>query len=96
MKPSLISSNEKDNIKYELKSWKISDKSIEKEFSFSNFKQAFAFMVQVALEAEKLDHHPDWQNIYNKVIIKLSTHDLGGLSKLDIQLAKAIDIIASN
>ena len=68
---------------------------MEKEFRFLNFKQAFAFIVQVALVAEKLGHHPDWRNVYNKVTIKLYTHDLGGLSNLDIQLANEIDQIPS-
>jgi 4a-hydroxytetrahydrobiopterin dehydratase len=79
-----------------LKSWTLHDKSISKEITFKNFVQAFGFMTQVALEAEKLDHHPDWKNVYNKVSITLSTHDAGGLTELDFKLAKKIDKILEN
>lgn len=74
----------------------IANNSLSKEITFKNFAQAFGFMTQVALEAEKLDHHPDWTNTYNKVLIKLSTHDAGGLTELDFKLAKKIDKIIEN
>ncbi|XP_067828509.1 pterin-4-alpha-carbinolamine dehydratase [Heptranchias perlo] len=61
--------------------------AIYKEFVFKNFNQAFGFMTRVALQAEKMDHHPEWFNVYNKVHITLSTHDCGGLSERDIKLA---------
>jgi 4a-hydroxytetrahydrobiopterin dehydratase len=79
-----------------LKGWTLNEKSISKEMTFKNFVQAFGFMTQVALEAEKLDHHPDWKNGYNKVSINLSTHDAGGLTELDFKLAKKIDKILEN
>jgi 4a-hydroxytetrahydrobiopterin dehydratase len=66
---------------------------IERTFMFSNFVQAFGFMSQVALLAEKADHHPEWFNVYNKVSILLSTHDCDGLSKRDTSLAAQIDAI---
>uniref|UniRef100_A0A8C1UR01 4a-hydroxytetrahydrobiopterin dehydratase n=1 Tax=Cyprinus carpio TaxID=7962 RepID=A0A8C1UR01_CYPCA len=59
-----------------------------------SFPQAFGFMCRVALQAEKMNHHPEWFNVYNKVQITLSTHDCGGLSKKDIRLAKFIDKVA--
>ncbi|XP_078407055.1 pterin-4-alpha-carbinolamine dehydratase 2-like isoform X1 [Cetorhinus maximus] len=67
-----------------------------KEFSFKNFNQAFGFMTRVALQAEKLNHHPEWFNVYHKVQITLSTHDCGGLSKKDVKLAKFIEQAASS
>lgn len=63
-----------------------------KEFTFKNFVEAFAFMTKVALMAEKVNHHPDWSNVYNKVVIKLSTHDKGDtVTAQDISLAEMID-----
>jgi 4a-hydroxytetrahydrobiopterin dehydratase len=69
------------------------DKTLVREFSFKDFSQAFAFMTRVALLAEKADHHPDWSNSYNKVRIALSTHDAGGVSQKDLDLAQAIDTL---
>ena len=68
--------------------------AIAKSFKFADFNAAFAFMTRVALMAEAMDHHPEWFNVYNKVDVVLSTHDAGGLSKRDIELAKFIDAIA--
>jgi 4a-hydroxytetrahydrobiopterin dehydratase len=65
--------------------------AIEKSFKFKTFSEAWGFMNRVALAAEKLNHHPEWSNVYNRVDILLSTHDCGGLSELDIKLAKRID-----
>uniref|UniRef100_A0A8C3DP52 Pterin-4-alpha-carbinolamine dehydratase n=1 Tax=Corvus moneduloides TaxID=1196302 RepID=A0A8C3DP52_CORMO len=65
--------------------------AIFKEFHFKDFNRAFGFMTRVALQAEKLDHHPEWFNVYNKVHITLSTHDCGGLSERDINLASFIE-----
>jgi 4a-hydroxytetrahydrobiopterin dehydratase len=69
-------------------------KSISQTFTFADFKQAFEFMTLCAQYAEEIDHHPDWSNSWNKVIVELSTHSVGGLTKLDIQLAKAMDAFA--
>ncbi|XP_006623652.1 pterin-4-alpha-carbinolamine dehydratase [Apis dorsata] len=68
--------------------------AIYKEFLFKNFNQAFGFMTKVALQAEKMNHHPEWFNVYNKVNITLSSHDVNGLSQRDIKLASFIDNIA--
>ncbi|KAJ1993092.1 putative pterin-4-alpha-carbinolamine dehydratase [Coemansia spiralis] len=70
--------------------------AINKTFTFTDFNQAFAFMTAVALKAEKMDHHPEWFNVYNKVEITLSTHDCQGLSIRDIDLAKFIDQTAAS
>ena len=68
--------------------------AIRKSFAFGDFNQAFGFMTRVALAAEKADHHPEWFNVYNRVEIVLSTHDAGGLSRRDVDLAKFIDSVA--
>jgi 4a-hydroxytetrahydrobiopterin dehydratase len=65
--------------------------AITREFTFTDFAQAFAFMTQVALMAEKSNHHPEWFNVYNRVDITLTTHDVGGLSQRDIDLARYAD-----
>jgi 4a-hydroxytetrahydrobiopterin dehydratase len=78
----------------ELDGWKLSRGKIRREFEFSGFEDAFAFMTRVALEVEKLDHHPEWFNVYNNVTIELVTHDVGGLSDYDFRLAKIIDDVA--
>lgn len=67
--------------------WKLADGAIVKEFVFKDFVLAFGFMASAALIAEKMNHHPEWSNVYNKVVVKLSTHDVGGLSELDFELA---------
>ena len=67
--------------------------AISRSFKFADFAQAFAFMTELALVAERLDHHPEWRNVYNKVEITLTTHDANGLSMKDIELAKRIDQI---
>lgn len=70
--------------------------AIKKKFTFKNFVQAFSFMTAIALEAEKIDHHPEWSNIYNNVDITLTSHFCNGISLLDITLAKTIDNIYAN
>ena len=69
--------------------------AIEKSFKFKTFSQAWGFMTRVALAAEKLNHHPEWFNVYNRVDIVLTTHDCGGLSDLDLKLAKRIEAYAA-
>jgi 4a-hydroxytetrahydrobiopterin dehydratase len=68
--------------------------AIAKSFKFRTFSEAFGFMARVALAAEKMDHHPEWTNVYNKVDVVLSTHSAGGLTELDVKLAQKIDAIA--
>ncbi|PHQ82191.1 MAG: 4a-hydroxytetrahydrobiopterin dehydratase [Thalassobium sp.] len=67
---------------------------LEKEFVFANFVAAFGFMTQAAIWAEKLNHHPEWSNVYKTVNVGLTTHDTGGLSELDVKLARKMDAIA--
>ncbi|MBA2932623.1 4a-hydroxytetrahydrobiopterin dehydratase [Sphingomonas sp. CGMCC 1.13654] len=66
---------------------------ITRKFAFADFVEAFGFMTRVALLAEKADHHPEWSNLYNRVEILLTTHDAGGLSRRDVDLARAIDAL---
>ncbi len=68
---------------------------IRRNLRFSDFAEAFGFMTRVAILAEKVDHHPEWFNVYNRVEILLTTHDAGGLSQRDVDLAAAIDFIAA-
>ena len=65
--------------------------AITRTFRFADFKAAFAFMTRAALKAEQMDHHPEWTNVYNKVLIRLSTHDAGGLTGKDFELARKIE-----
>ena len=67
--------------------------AIRKKFQFENFNQAFGFMVRVALQADKMDHHPEWTNIYNTVDITLTTHDATGVTNKDIELANFMDSV---
>lgn len=69
--------------------------AIKKTFQFKNFVQAFGWMAQVAIWAEKLNHHPEWFNVYKTVEVTLSTHDAGGLTELDIKLARKMDTLAA-
>lgn len=68
--------------------------AITKVFTFKDFNAAFGFMTRVALAAEKMDHHPEWSNVYRTVTVTLSTHDADGLTERDIRLAEAMDLIA--
>ena len=70
--------------------------AITRKFTFKNFNEAFGFMSRVALVAEKMDHHPEWSNVYKTVDVTLSTHDAGGLTELDVKLAEAMDKIAGS
>jgi 4a-hydroxytetrahydrobiopterin dehydratase len=76
-----------------LPEWQLDDArgAIRRRFVFADFAQAFAFMTQVALAAEKRDHHPEWSNVYNRVEVVLTTHDAGGLTDKDIDLARVCD-----
>ena len=77
----------------ELPGWQLEGEHLQRSFRFPDFSQAFAFMVRVALLAEKHDHHPEWSNVWNRVDIRLTTHDAGGLSARDVAMARAIDAL---
>ena len=79
-----------------LKDWTFEKNSITRSFKFKSFVEAFSFMTAIALEAQKLDHHPDWNNSYNKVNIALTNHEAKGVTQLDFVLANIIDRIFKN
>ena len=86
-----LSQTEIDNELKNLPGWKIKNKKLHKEFLFENFNQAFGFMTRAAMEIEKMNHHPEWFNVYNKITIELTTHDMGGITKNDVNLAKILN-----
>lgn len=75
----------------ELPGWELHGGKLHRALAFADFAEAFAFMTRVALEAEKLDHHPDWSNVWNRVAITLWTHDSGGVTRSDVELARRIE-----
>ena len=74
-----------------LKDWKFSDNAIEKSFRFKDFREAMSFMVRISYICEEKNHHPDWTNVYNKLTIRLSSHDAGGVTDRDFELAGEIE-----
>ena len=78
----------------EVPGWHFADGKLQQQFTFTSFVEAFGFMTSVALLAERMDHHPDWSNVYNRVDIGLNTHDVGGISELDFRLAAQISAIS--
>lgn len=80
-----------------LKGWSLAEgrDAMTKRFVFHDFNEAFGWMSRVAMLAEKLDHHPEWRNVYRTVEVTLTTHDAGGLTELDIRMARAMDMMAS-
>ena len=93
MENKLLTSQAIKELHKTISDWEIHENSLKKTFHFKNFVEAFGFMTKVAIISESICHHPEWSNVYAKVIINLTTHDLGGISSLDFKLAKAIDEI---
>ena len=91
MKPYLLHDEEIKELASKIPGWEIFPEHIQRSFKFRNFIDAFSFMTKVALLAEKYNHHPNWENVYSKVNIKLTNHDLGGISSLDHLLASEIN-----
>jgi 4a-hydroxytetrahydrobiopterin dehydratase len=87
-RPTALSRNEIDSRLAELPGWDVQDERLHRHFDFSDFIEAFGFMTRVAILAEKMDHHPNWSNVYDKVDVYLTTHDAGGLTVLDFALAE--------
>jgi 4a-hydroxytetrahydrobiopterin dehydratase len=96
MRVKKLSETERAVVLARLSSWSLVEgrEAISKRFVFKDFSAAFGFMTRAALVAEKLDHHPEWFNVYNRVDVTLATHDAGGLTELDFALAEAMDKLA--
>lgn len=77
-----------------LAGWSLDDGKLNRDFKFTNFIAAFGFMTKAAIEAEKMNHHPEWFNVYNKVTVHLTTHSAGGISELDFELARKMNQLA--
>ena len=91
MEPYLLQNEELKELVAKIPGWEINSRQIQREFNFTNFIEAFSFMTKVALICEKYNHHPNWENVYSKVMIRLNTHDLGGITNLDQTLASEIN-----
>ena len=74
-----------------LPGWSVKNDKLYKEFQFNDFNQAFGFMTRAAMEIEKMNHHPEWFNVYNKITVELTTHDAGGITDNDVNLAKILN-----
>jgi len=86
-----------DQISEELKNlpgWSVKDEKLHKDFEFGDFNEAFGFMTRAAMHIEKMNHHPEWFNVYNKLTVDLMTHDAGGITENDIQLARILNSLA--
>jgi 4a-hydroxytetrahydrobiopterin dehydratase len=96
MRPTILAPGPRAESLAKLAGWRdaAGRNAITKTFTFADFNAAFGFMARVALVAEKMDHHPEWSNVYKTVEVTLSTHDAGGVTELDIKLAEAMDKIA--
>ena len=86
-----LDSNEIELGLSKISNWTLDKDRIKKTFEFKNFGDAFAFMTRMAIEIERMNHHPEWFNVYNKINIELTTHDVGGISNFDFKLAKIMD-----
>jgi len=93
--PAKLNSTDYPTLLQKLPEWTLdtAQDALTRSFRFNDFAEAFTFMTRVALMAERMNHHPDWRNVYNRVDITLTTHDCGGLSDHDIRLARAIDSV---
>ena len=93
--PSALSKDEREAAMREVPDWHYDEtgSSLERQFTFKTFSEAFGFITRVALAAQAANHHPDWSNSYNRVTIRLSSHDAGGVTRRDIDLAKAISAL---
>ena len=74
-----------------LPGWSVKNEKLYKEFQFNDFNQAFGFMTRAAMEIEKMNHHPEWFNVYNRITVELTTHDAGGITDNDVNLARILN-----
>ena len=90
-----LSADEVARLVESLDGWELDGSSLRRQLVFDSFVQAFGFMAQVALIAERLEHHPNWSNVYNRVDIAITTHDAGGLTALDFEFVRRVDSVVS-
>ena len=95
--PTKLDEAQRKTLAARLPGWTVADgrDALQKTFKFADFSAAFGFMTRAALAAEKMDHHPEWSNVWNRVEVTLSTHSAGGLTELDVKLAEAMDKLAA-
>ena len=79
----------------ELPGWRVENGKLHREWRFADFNAAFGFMTRVALEAERMNHHPEWSNVWNRVVVDLTTHDSGGVTASDVALARKMEKLAA-
>ena len=91
MKRELLTAEQLVNLSTDLPDWVVASNGLERTFEFGDFVEAFSFMSAVAVHAERLDHHPEWSNVYGTVRVRLTTQDLGGISGLDVAMAELIE-----
>jgi 4a-hydroxytetrahydrobiopterin dehydratase len=93
-RPTKLAAAEIDTALTGLRGWSLKNEKLHREYQFSSFVEAFGFMASAALVAESMNHHPEWFNVYNKVRIDLTTHDAGGISENDVEMAKRLEALA--
>ena len=86
-----LSESDIDEELKKLSGWNVKEDKLHKEFQFDNFNQAFGFMTRAAMEIEKMNHHPEWFNVYNRITVDLTTHDAGGITNNDVNLARILN-----
>jgi 4a-hydroxytetrahydrobiopterin dehydratase len=92
--PAALTPQEVDALLGELSGWSLVDGKLHREFAFADFVEAFGFMARAALAAERMNHHPEWSNVWNRVTVDLVTHSAGGITASDADLARALDELA--
>jgi len=92
-RPSKLAPDELAHALRSLPHWTQVGAKLHRELRFRDFSEAFGFMARTALVAERMDHHPEWSNVWNRVVVELTTHDAGGVTELDLALARAIDAL---
>ena len=94
-RPEKLCKDELRDAVEKLSGWSLENDKLHREFRFQDFSEAFGFMARVALIAESMDHHPEWCNVWDRVVVDLSTHDVGGVTSLDVELAQKMNDIAA-
>lgn len=95
MAAQTLSADELNRTLQQLSGWTVQEGKLHREYKFADFAHAFGFMATAAVLVEKKNHHPEWLNVYNRVVVDLTTHDAGGITQKDVDLARTLDSIAS-